>query len=216
MWLAALLTLGGVGLLEIGDSLDALRAGGVAAGDLWSIVQALGFGTSFYLIGRLISEDDDGAGADQVLPVTAVNVATVAALSALWAVCDGCGVGPLAASSSAGWLVDAGTRDAFALPGALRGDSGGGLLWTGLVTTALVRVGETKGLTRVPQSAASVIVATEPLWASAFGLLLLGEGLDPQCVVGGALVVAACVVSGLEPAAVRAALPFLPGGARSR
>ena len=56
--------------------------------------------------------------------MTAVNVATVAALSALWAVCDGYGVGPLAASSSAGWLVDAGTRDAFALPGALRGDSG--------------------------------------------------------------------------------------------
>ena len=71
-------------------------------------------------------------------------------------------------------------------------------------------------LAQVPQSAASVIVATEPLWASAFGLLLLGEGLDPQCVVGGALVVAACVVSGLEPAAVRAALPFLPGGVRSR
>jgi len=64
------------------------------------------------------------SGVEQVLPVTAVNVATVAALSALWAVCDGCGVGPLAASSSAGWLVDAGTRDAFALPGALRGDSG--------------------------------------------------------------------------------------------
>ena len=73
-----------------------------------------------------------------------------------------------------------------------------------------------KTLAQVPQSAASVIVATEPLWASAFGLLLLGEGLDPQCVVGGALVVAACVVSGLEPAAVRAALPFLPGGVRSR
>ena len=53
-----------------------------------------------------------------------------------------------------------------------------------------------------------MIVATEPLWASLFGLLLLGESLDQRSVVGGALVVAACVVSSLEPSTVRAVLPF--------
>ena len=40
VWVAALLTLSGVGFLEIGDSLEAVLAGGVAAGDLWSVVQA--------------------------------------------------------------------------------------------------------------------------------------------------------------------------------
>ena len=55
-----------------------------------------------------------------------------------------------------------------------------------------------------------MIVATEPLWASLFGLLLLGESLDQRSFVGGALVVAACVVSSLQPSAVRAVLPFLP------
>ena len=55
-----------------------------------------------------------------------------------------------------------------------------------------------------------MIVATEPLWASLFGLLLLGENLDQRSFVGGALVVAACVVSSLDPSAVRAVLPFLP------
>lgn len=73
-----------------------------------------------------------------------------------------------------------------------------------------MRVGETAGLTKVSQSDASVLVATEPLWASLFGLLLLGESLDPQGVFGGGLVVAACVVSSLEPATVRGVLPFLP------
>ena len=60
------------------------------------------------------------------------------------------------------------------------------------------------------RSDASVIVATEPLWASLFGLLLLGESLDQRGLVGGALVVAACVVSSLEPSTVRSVLPFLP------
>lgn len=85
----------------------------------------MGFGTSFYLIGRLIS-DGDGSGADQILPVTAVNIAMVAAFSAVWALLDGCGIGPLAASASAGWLLDGPSREAFALPGALFGDNGAG------------------------------------------------------------------------------------------
>ena len=90
-----------------------------------SMLQALGFGTSFYLIGRLIS-DGDGSGADQILPVTAVNIAMVAAFSGVWALLDGCGIGPLAASASAGWLLDEPSREAFALPGALFGDNGAG------------------------------------------------------------------------------------------
>ena len=44
----------------------------------------------------------------------------------MWALLDGCGIGPLAASASAGWLLDETSREAFALPGALFGDNGAG------------------------------------------------------------------------------------------
>lgn len=207
VWLAALLTLAGLGFLEMGgSSLEEVLA--ISPGDAWSVVQALGFGTSFYLIGALLGDDDTDA--DQVLPLTAVNLATVAAFAALWAVGDGCGLGPLAASPSAGWLLDEASRAACALPGVVLGPVGGAFLWTGLVSTALVRVAETYGLSRVPQADAAVLVATEPLWASIFGVMLLSEGLGLTEVLGGALVMLACVVSSAEPDAVRAVLPMLP------
>ena len=60
-----------------------------------------------------------------------------------------------------------------ALPAALWHDPSIGLalLWTGLVTTALTRVGESSGLARVPSADAAVIVATEPLWAVSLQLV---------------------------------------------
>ena len=214
VWIAAALTLLGIAFLELGDSVAEALGGTLAAGDAWAVVQAVGFGTSFYLIGRLLSSADDGA--DQVLPVTAVNIATTAAFAAIWAVLDGCGLGPLAASPSAGWLLDASSRADCALPGALAGPVGAGLLWTGVVTTALVRVGETAGLARVPQADAAVIVATEPLWAGVFGVLLLDETLGRSDLIGGALVVAACLVSSTDPDVVRGLLgPILPASARA-
>ena len=61
-----------------------------------------------------------------------------------------------------------------------------------------------------PERIAAVIVATEPLWASVFGLVLLREGLGTTDTIGGALVIAACIVSSAEPSAVRGVLPVLP------
>jgi drug/metabolite transporter (DMT)-like permease len=226
VWLAALLTLGGVGALELRGSLAAL-GGAPSAGDVWAVVQAMGFGTSFFLVERMMSGAIGGAdggancappsAADQALPVTAVLAATTAACSALWAVADGLGLGLFAASPSAGWLLDAAQRDACTLPGVLLGPTGAALGWTGLATTAAVRVGETAALGRVDASSASVIVATEPLWAAAFGVLLLHESLGTPDVIGGALMILACCVSTADPEAVRRALPFLPGpeGARA-
>ena len=56
---------------------------------------------------------------------------------------------------------------------------------------------------QVDAPSTSVIVATEPLWATAFGVLLLGEVLQPNELIGGALVVAAPLVSLLEPTQLR-------------
>lgn len=210
VWLAALLTLIGIGFLELGGaSLQEVLA--IAPGDAWSVVQAIGFGTSFYLIGALIGDaDSDGS---QVLPLTAVNLATVAAFAAVWAIADGYSLGPLAASPSAGWMLDESTRAASTLPGVIVTPIGAAFVWTGLVSTALVRVAETYGLSRVAQADAAVIIATEPLWASVFGLLLLNEGLGLTDAIGGALVICACLVSSTDPEAVRTVLPMLPRGA---
>ena len=213
VWLAAGLVLAGVGFLELGGSAEALT-GGVAPGDIWALIQACGFATSFWLIGRLIGGDatagGDDSSADQVLPLTAINIATVAMIAACWAVADGCGLGPLAGSSTAGWLLDEPSRTAFTLPGALLGPVGLGILWSGLATTALVRIGETAGLSRVRQSDAAIIIATEPLWAALFGLLLLGESLGRNGLVGGILVVCACLVSSADAQAMRDLLRLTP------
>ena len=46
---------------------------------------------------------------------------------------------------------------------------------------------------------ASVIIATEPLWASVLGVVLLGEVLAPNEIGGGALVMLAPIVGGSDP-----------------
>ena len=217
-WMAAVLTMAGVGCLELGGSTEALQ-GAPATSDAWAVLQALGFGSSFYLIGRMLNgepdSDDPSSSAEQVLPLTAVNIATVALFSAVWAVVDGCGVWPLAESPTAGWLLDETSRASYAMPGVLLGPLGAAVCWCGFVTTALVRVGESTGLQRVRQSDAAVIIATEPLWAAVFGLVLLGEDLGPSSVLGGALVVAACMISSAKPEAVRSLLPsWLPSPSR--
>ena len=49
------------------------------------------------------------------------------------------------------------------------------LLWTGVVTCAVCCVAEAKALGTLSSSEATVIFATEPLWAVVFALLLLDE-----------------------------------------
>ena len=70
-------------------------------------------------------------------------------------------------------------------------------VWTGLITTAANRFGETTALGKLSSSEAAVLLATEPLWAALFAALLLGENLGVNDALGGALIVAACVVNAL-------------------
>lgn len=189
--------------LELGPHPGAVLATGVHAGDMWAAVQALGFGTSFWIVERMMgasagaeqsrggeragggsgqpAASGDGAGSlhTQALPITAVNVGVVAALSAVWAVCDGQGLGPFASSPDARWMRDPILRSQFALPGLATGPVGAALLWTGMLTTALTRVGETVALGSIAAADAAVVVATEPVWAAAFGVMLCGEVRAP-------------------------------------
>ena len=54
VWLAALLALTGVGVLELGGG-EGL--GAVGAGDVYSVLQAIGFGTSFFLTERMMAKE---------------------------------------------------------------------------------------------------------------------------------------------------------------
>ena len=207
-WIAAVLTLLGVGLLEMGDG------GGLAVGwgDAWSVLQAVGFGTSFYLTERMMAREPT-----QAMPITAMQCAMSALFAGIWAVADG----GLFASDGTGWLVSEATRATHTLPGLLLDESmrpvALAALWTGLITTAANRVGETNALGKLSSSEAAVLLATEPFWAALFAALLLGEALGGADVAGGALIVGACLVNAQDAATIRGFLgmeqPDAPGDA---
>jgi drug/metabolite transporter (DMT)-like permease len=95
-WLAAILCLMGVAILELYDP----SGGGmleVGWGDLLSFLQAVGFGTSFFLTERMMRGQPD-----QALPITAVQVSVSAFICMLWCFADG-------------WMFQPGS-EAFSLP----------------------------------------------------------------------------------------------------
>merc|ERR1712087_867128 len=119
---------------------DGAFAIGFAPGDAWSIAQAVGFGTSFYLTEKMMAQEPT-----QALPITAMQCATVALLSAIWATIDGLG-----GLGSNPWLLDEATRGTNTMPALLLEPSmrhiAYAAAWTGLVTTAANRLGETTAL----------------------------------------------------------------------
>jgi drug/metabolite transporter (DMT)-like permease len=75
----------------------------------------------------------------------------------------------------------------------------GGILYTGLISTALTVLLQTRALGKLPASDSSVIVATEPLWAAGFASILLNEQLEPSAQLGGGLIVLGCLSNTLLP-----------------
>jgi drug/metabolite transporter (DMT)-like permease len=82
-WLAAALCLLGVGILELYDPSGSgmLQVG---FGDFLAILQAIGFGTSFFLTERMMRGQPD-----QALPITAVQVSVTAFICMVWCFADG-------------------------------------------------------------------------------------------------------------------------------
>lgn len=200
-WLAATLCLMGVAALELGGDGG---LGDIGMGDFWSVMQAVGFGVGFFFTEKLMAREPDMA-----LPLTAVQVGMTAFWGAVWAILDGTGVLPGEFGGDHGaWLLDEVTRSQYAIPGVFLAGFGEdevlrtvaiAAVWTGIVTTAVNRVGETTGLGKVSSSEASVLLATEPLWAAVFAGLFLGESMGPQAILGGALIVAACLTTSVKP-----------------
>ena len=186
-WLAAILCLVGVGILELYDPTGQVAMSEVISkiqwGDFLAILQAVGFGTSFFITERMMTEVPG-----QALPITAVQVSVSAFLTAVWCVIDG-------------WIGTEGS-ESFGLPMMLF-DSNVRLaalavMWTGFMTTALNRFVETTALGKMKSAEASVILATEPLWAALFAALWLKSDFGLNDYVGGALIVAACLATALK------------------
>lgn len=191
-WLAATLCLLGVGILELYDP-----AGGgmleVGWGDALAILQAAGFGTSFFLTERMMRKQPD-----QALPITAVQVSVTSFICMIWCLADG-------------WVFEGGAAAAsYSLPGLFLDPSvrtaAGAVVWTGFFTTAMNRFIETTSLGKVASTEASVLLATEPLWAAIFAAFLLSENFGLNDYVGGALIVSACLANTLQPAAFKGIL----------
>eukprot|EP00594_Rhizosolenia_setigera_P019357 CAMPEP_0178958406 /NCGR_PEP_ID=MMETSP0789-20121207/11601_1 /TAXON_ID=3005 /ORGANISM="Rhizosolenia setigera, Strain CCMP 1694" /LENGTH=461 /DNA_ID=CAMNT_0020641061 /DNA_START=70 /DNA_END=1455 /DNA_ORIENTATION=- len=185
-WLAAILCLVGVGILELydpngGQSLQDL----IGIGDFLAILQAIGFGTSFFITERMMRGQPD-----QALPITAVQVSVSAFISFLWVLADG-------------WLGTQGAEN-YGIPNlffqpTFLNQAALAVAFTGFITTALNRFVETTALGKMSSAEASVILATEPLFAAFFTSLWLGEQFGINDYVGGALIVAACLANTLKP-----------------
>eukprot|EP00188_Purpureofilum_apyrenoidigerum_P005313 Plantae.Rhodophyta-Purpureofilum_apyrenoidigerum.ctg6809.p1 GENE.Plantae.Rhodophyta-Purpureofilum_apyrenoidigerum.ctg6809~~Plantae.Rhodophyta-Purpureofilum_apyrenoidigerum.ctg6809.p1 ORF type:complete len:414 (-),score=64.08 Plantae.Rhodophyta-Purpureofilum_apyrenoidigerum.ctg6809:353-1459(-) len=89
------------------------------------------------------------------------------------------------------FVPDGGIKDVLSWAGVIA--------WTGLMSSALSGWVQTSAQKVVPPSEAAVIFASQPLIAAALSWLLLGEKLDLQAGIGGALIVGATAVSSIKP-----------------
>ena len=183
-WLAAILCLSGVATLELSDaSLDSL-----GVGNALSLVQALGFGTGLYMSEKMMKKEPD-----QALPITAGLVSTTAFFAMIWCLADG-------------WMWEPGW-ESMGLPGLFLDENmqtvAIAVAWTGILSTSTNFFVEITALGKVPSAEASVILATEPLWASLFAAILLHEHFGTSDYVGAVLMISACLVNTMKPSDVK-------------
>ena len=174
---AIALSIAGVGALELGD----IEPPGI--GDLWAMGQPIGFGAAFWKTNAMMRQFPT-----QTLPITAVQVLGAGSISLVWMLWEAWSKGHLDAS-----LLD---------PVLSSPTVAGSIVYLGVVTTAITRIGETKALGSVSSGDASILMTTEPLWAAVFGSLLMNENLGLSAWVGGGLILAACLVNMVEESQV--------------
>jgi drug/metabolite transporter (DMT)-like permease len=86
------------------------------------------------------------------------------------------------------------------------------MLYIALAAGALAMLAQTWAQARLPATRAAIIMTTEPVFASLFGVLVDGDPLSPRFVVGAAFVLAAMYLAELGPRRSReGAVPHLPG-----
>lgn len=183
----AALAVVGVSIVELWGAGTGTTTNTANIGDLLSFCQPIGFGMGYLQLEHLM-----GRRPDLALPVSAIKLAMVTLASLLYFE-----IGPwlqtTSSSNSAEWawrLPDFGPI--LQSPTALAG-----VVYTGLVTTALALWIESIAFSRVSATTASLILTTEPLFAAGFGAIALGETFGGSDYVGAACIVGACVLATL-------------------
>ena len=158
-------------------------AGAPTIGDALSFAQPVGFGMGYLQLEEIMSKRPDAA-----LPVSAIKLVVVALAS-------------LGLFELTPLFSDVSTDFMFRLPefGAILSSpvAVGGILYTGVVTTALALWVESIAFAKVPATDASIILTTEPIFAALFGAITLGETFGISDYAGASLIVAACVLATL-------------------
>jgi len=178
--LAASLALGGVGLLEFGSigSVDAASVAPSLSATLLAFLQPIGFGISYLRIEKFMREYPDNG-----LQLSSLQLISNAAIAVSWCIFMSFGDGGLSSDIAA----------LQQLPVV------GGLMYTGLISTALTVLLQTRALGKIPASSASVITSTEAFWASLLAAVLFGEVLDTNCKIGGAMILLGCLANTMLP-----------------
>lgn len=167
-WISALLAVSGVALLETDGGHE------LTSGDLWCFMQPIGFGSGYVMLEYLIAKFPQNAGA-----ITAFKLLATAIASITWATLSG--------------HTFADLQPVIESPVAV-----GGLLYMGLVTSAAMLWLQSYAFKNVPATDVSIILTFEPISASIFASFLLGEALTQQDILGGALIVFACISNELN------------------
>ena len=170
---AVVLAVTGIALLELdGSSPPTL-------GDAYSLLQPVGFGTSYFFIERQMRNPDNVANPEAPRQATGLRVFCIALLSLLWAGFEG--------NLSVVNIVHV-TESPTALAA---------LVYLGCVTTAGGLWLQTLAFRRVSASDASMILSSEPVWAALFAMALLGESVSLTEAVGGGMIISACLANEL-------------------
>lgn len=171
-WLSVVFALIGTALLVGlgGNGLSSLNVGDALCG-----VTAVGFGLMF-------ARMDHHSKAPDFDPVgcTVWQVVTLAASMACWL---------LATHDPANALQDvasllSGGPEVLAI-----------VMWVGLVTTAAVLYVETVAMEKIDGTEAGIIFASEPVWATIFASLMLGESFGAQEGAGAFCILIACLLT---------------------
>jgi drug/metabolite transporter (DMT)-like permease len=157
VWVAAALALSGTAVLSYDRAPPNL-------GDGWTLVTAVTY--AVYIV-RL----EPLANRFPALPLTAVQLWVVAALSGAWVAAEGHRVAVI------DWKPVA------------------AVLYLALATTALTTWLQAIGQRTVPAAQAALLYTLEPVWAVAFAWLLVREGLGVRGWVGAAAILGGAVIS---------------------
>lgn len=157
----------------------------LSMGDAFAALQAVFFAGGFIFNKHAMQEHPKHA-----ITLSAVQLGTAAAAFGMWNLCSGADLG-------SGWM---------------NGSNLGGLLYTGVVSTALTVWLENVVLEKVSAGELAVIMSTEPLFAAVWGSLTLGESFGGWGWLGGFVILTACLVGEADKMSRRATLNRLQRG----